>query len=64
MEYIMVEKTKIIDDEIEIGTSKDIIDRIEEHWFDELNIRSDDYIYIKKEKKHLIIGKTRIELIE
>ena len=43
----MVEKTKIIDDEIEIGTSKDIIDRIKEHWFDELNVSSDDYIYIK-----------------
>jgi len=64
MEYMMVEKTKIIDDEIEIGTSKDIIDRIEEHWFDELNIDSNDYIYIKKVNKHLMIGKARIELIE
>ena len=60
MEYIMVEKTKIIDDEIEIGTSKDIIDRIQEHWFDELNINSDDYIYIKKVNKHLMIGKALI----
>jgi len=60
----MIEKTKIIDDEIEIGTSKDIIDRIEEHWFDELNIDSNDYIYIKKVNKHLMIGKARIELIE
>ncbi|OYT29128.1 hypothetical protein B6U98_03190 [Thermoplasmatales archaeon ex4572_165] len=64
MEYMMVEKTKIIDNEIEIGTSKDIIDRIEEHWFDELNVSSDDYIYIKKVNKHLVIGKARIELIE
>lgn len=60
----MAEKTKIIDDEIEIGTSKDIIDRIKEHWFDELNVSSDDYIYIKKVNKHLVIGKARIELIE
>jgi len=60
----MIEKTKIIDDEVEIGTSKDIIDRIEEHWFDELNIDSNDYIYIKKVNKHLMIGKARIELIE
>ena len=60
----MVEKTTRIDDEIEIGTAKDIIDRIEEFWLDELNISSDDYIYVKKVNKHIIIGKARIDLIE
>ena len=60
----MVEKTKKIDDEIEIGTKNDIIDRIEEYWFDELEISKDDYLYIKKVNKHLVIGKARIELVD
>ena len=60
----MVEKTSRIADEIEIGSPNDMIDRLEEYWFDELGISSDDYIYIKKCDKHIIIGKARIELIE
>jgi hypothetical protein len=60
----MVEKTTRIDDEIEIGTTKDILERIEEYWFDELNISSNDYVYVKKVNKHLIVGKARIELVD
>jgi len=60
----MVDKMTKIADEIEIGSPDDMIERIEEHWFDELDISSSDYVYIKKCGKHLILGKACIELIE
>ena len=60
----MAERTTRIDDEIEIGLLKDILDRIEEYWLEELNIESNDYLYVKKVNKHLIIGKAKIDLIE
>ena len=60
----MAERTTRIDDEIEIGLLKDILDRIEEHWLKELNIDSNDYLYVKKVNKHLIIGKAKIDFIE
>ena len=60
----MAERTTKIDDEVEIGNSKDILDRIDEFWFEELNIEKNDHVYVKKVGKHIIIGKAKIDLIE
>lgn len=60
----MAERTTKIDDEVEIGNPKDILDRIDDFWFEELNIEKNDHIYVKKVGRHLIIGKAKIELIE
>jgi hypothetical protein len=60
----MAEKTTKIDDEVEIGSPQDILNRIEEYWFDELNIEKKDHVYVKRVDKHLIIGKAKIEFIE
>ena len=61
----MVEKKEILySGDIEIALVADAIDRIEEYWLDQINVSEDDYIYIKKEENHLIIGKAEIEFIE
>lgn len=60
----MVDRKVEIDDEVEIALAEDAIDRIEEYWFDKLNISRNDYIYIKKKNNHIIVGKARIEFIE
>jgi hypothetical protein len=53
-----------IDDEIEIALADDAIDRIEEYWFNQLGISSNDYIYIKHIDNHIVVGKAKIEFIE
>ena len=50
--------------DIEIALLADAIDRIEEYWLEQIGISDDDYLYIKKEENHLIIGKAEIEFIE
>ena len=50
--------------DIEIALLADAIDRIEEFWLEQIGISDDDYLYIKKEENHLIIGKAEIEFIE
>ena len=60
----MAERTTKIDDEIEIGSPQDILDRIDSFWFEKLNIEKNDHVYVKKVEKHLIIGKAKIEFIE
>jgi hypothetical protein len=60
----MAERTTKIDDEVEIGRPQDILDRIDEFWFEELSIGKDDHVYVRKVNKHLVIGKAKIEFIE
>ena len=61
----MAEKKEVLySGDIEIALLADAIDRIEEFWLEQIGISDDDYLYIKKEKNHLIIGKAEIEFIE
>ena len=60
----MATKKTQIDDEIEIALADDALDRIDEYWFDQLKISSEDYAYIKRVDNHIIIGKANIEFIE
>lgn len=60
----MADRKSFLDEDVEIALAEDAIDRIEEFWFDQLNISHDDYIYIKRVNKHIILGKAKIELIE
>jgi hypothetical protein len=61
----MAEKKEVLySGDIEIALVADAIDRIEEYWLDQIDISNDDYLYIKKEENHLIIGKAEIEFIE
>ena len=54
----------IIDESIEIALAEDAIDRIEEYWFEKINISNEDYVYIKKVDNHLVVGKAEIKFIE
>jgi hypothetical protein len=61
----MADKKEVLySGDIEIALVADAIDRIEEYWLDQINVSEDDYIYIKKEENHIIIGKAEIEFIE
>ena len=61
----MAEKKEVLySGDIEIALLADAIDRIEEYWLEQIGISDDDYLYIKKEENHLIIGKAEIEFIE
>lgn len=61
----MAEKKEVLySGDIEIALLADAIDRIEEFWLEQIGISDDDYLYIKKEANHLIIGKAEIEFIE
>ncbi len=61
----MAEKKEVLySGDIEIALLADAIDRIEEFWLEQIGISDDDYLYIKKEENHLIIGKAEIEFIE
>ena len=61
----MAEKKEVLySGDIEIALLADAIDRIEEYWLEQIDISDDDYLYIKKEENHLIIGKAEIEFIE
>lgn len=60
----MVDKQDSSQSDIEIGTSEDIIDRIEEFWFDRIGITSSDYVYVKKIGNHLLVGKADITFRE
>ena len=61
----MANKKEIVEDgEVEIGLSQDAIDRIEEYWFDQIGITDEDYVYVKRVKNHIILGKAKIEFIE
>ena len=54
----------IIDESIEIALAEDAIDRIEEYWFEKINISNENYVYIKKVDNHLVVGKAEIKFIE
>ena len=57
----MAEKKEVLySGDIEIALLADAIDRIEEFWLEQIGISDDDYLYIKKEEIHLIIGKAEI----
>ena len=59
----MAEKKEVLySGDIEIALLADAIDRIEEYWLEQIGISDNDYLYIKKEENHLIIGKAEIEL--
>jgi len=61
----LVEKKEVLySGDIEIALLADAIDRIEEYWLEQIGISDNDYLYIKKEENHLIIGKAEIEFIE
>lgn len=61
----MAEKKEVLySGDIEIALLADAMDRIEEYWLEQIGITNDDYLYIKKEENHLIIGKAEIEFIE
>ena len=61
----MTEKKEVLySGDIEIALLADAIDRIEEYWLEQIGISDNDYLYIKKEENHLIIGKAEIEFIE
>jgi len=61
----LAEKKEVLySGDIEIALLADAIDRIEEFWLEQIGISDDDYLYIKKEENHLIIGKAEIEFIE
>jgi len=61
----MAEKKEVLySGDIEIALVADAVDRIEEYWLKQIDISDDDYLYIKKEENHLIIGKAEIEFIE
>lgn len=61
----MAEKKEVLySGDIEIALVSDAIDRIEEYWLEQIGISNDDYLYIKKEENHLIIGKAEIDFIE
>ena len=61
----MAEKKEVLySGDIEIALLADAIDRIEEYWLEQIGISDNDYLYIKKEENHLIIGKAEIEFIE
>ena len=61
----MAEKKEVLySGDIEIALLADAIDRIEEFWLEQIGISDNDYLYIKKEENHLIIGKAEIEFIE
>ena len=53
----MVEKKEVLySGDIEIALVTDAVDRIEEHWLKQIGASDEDYLYIKKEENHLIIG--------
>jgi hypothetical protein len=61
----LAEKKEVLySGDIEIALLADAIDRIEEYWLEQIGISDNDYLYIKKEENHLIIGKAEIEFIE
>jgi hypothetical protein len=60
----MATKKTQIDTEVEIALADDALDRIDEYWFDQLKISSEDYVYIKHIDNHIIVGKAKIEFIE
>jgi len=60
----MATKKTQIDNEVEIALADDALDRIDEYWFDQLKISSEDYVYIKHIDNHIIVGKAKIEFIE
>ena len=61
----MMEKKEVLhSSDIEIALMTDAVDRIEEHWLKQIGISDEDYLYIKKEENHLVIGKAEIEFIE
>ena len=61
----MVEKKEVLySGDIEIALVTDAVDRIEEHWLEQIGVSDEDYLYIKKEENHLVIGKAEIEFIE
>jgi len=61
----LAEKKEVLySGDIEIALVSDAIDRIEEYWLEQIGISNDDYLYIKKEENHLIIGKAEIDFIE
>ena len=61
----MVEKKDILfTNDVEILSSIDLVDRLENFWLDKIDTDDDDYIYIKKEKNHIVIGKVEINFIE
>jgi len=64
-ELSLVEKKEIsLTDDVEILPSIDLMDRIENYWLEKIDIDDDDYLYIKKEKNHIVIGKVEINFIE
>ena len=61
----MMEKKEVLhSSDIEIALATGAVDRIEEHWLKQIGISDEDYLYIKKEENHLVIGKAEIEFIE
>jgi len=60
----MEKKEVLHSSDIEIALVTDAVDRIEEHWLKQIEISDEDYLYIKKEENHLVIGKAEIEFIE
>ena len=61
----MVEKKEVsLNGDVEILPSVDLIDRIENYWLDKIDVEDGDYLYIKKVKNHIILGKVEINFIE
>ena len=61
----MVEKKEILfSDDVEIVPVMDALERIEDQWLEQIDVCDGDYLYIKKEKRHLIIGKVELNFIE
>ena len=61
----MVEKKEILfSDDVEIVPAMDALERLDNQWLEQIDVCDDDYLYIKKEKRHLIIGKVELNFIE
>ena len=60
----MEKKEILFDDDVEILPSIDLVDRIENNWLDKIHVEDEDYVYVKKVKNHLVIGKVEINFIE
>ena len=60
----MEKKEVSLNGDVEILPSVDLIDRIENYWLDKIDVEDGDYLYIKKVKNHIILGKVEINFIE
>ena len=61
----MVEKKEILfSNDVEIIPAMEALERLESHWLEQIDVSDDDYLYIKKEKRHLIVGKVELTFIE